>query len=52
MKQFTRSIVCLALFFIGQTAISQTVFRGVVLDSANSVPVPNAKVGITRQGVG
>jgi tetratricopeptide (TPR) repeat protein len=52
MKQFTRSIVCLALFFIGQTAISQTVFRGVVLDSANNVPVPNAKVGITGQGVG
>lgn len=52
MKQFTRSILCLALFFMGQTAISQTVFRGVVIDKATNTPIPNAKVGVTGQGVG
>ncbi len=47
-----KSLLYLAFLFIAFTSNSQTLLRGTVVDFDSNQPIPNAKIGITQQGVG
>ena len=52
MKNIFKNYSVIACLLLVQIGLSQTVFRGTVIDQDTQKPIANAKVGVVGQGVG
>lgn len=51
-KKLTSQLFILLLLFLGNSVFGQTVFKGTVQDAETQGVIPNAKIGVTQQGIG